>query len=198
MLSWVAFCPSSLVVNMLPMVAISSPGTVGYNYGQDKTMKKNWKEIANIGNEQLRINLITCQGEVAEGLAKGFPKYFLAEGEEHPLPSRSEFLKLISEMDRRETVIGAVRDAGLPHQRFSFTGSKQGNTEGISYVESRYKTVRHGQLEYFFRSSKRQGEEVYYEGIKWVVVWNGYAAGAPEYPAAHSLVIVPIAAFAAI
>ena len=158
--------------------------------------RKNWAAIANIGNEQLRMNLITAQGDIADGLVKGFPQYFLAKGEEHPKPSRTDFIRLVSEIDRRDTVVQACKDAGLPHQMFSFRGSCSGNTDGISYAQGGYSTVRYGYLANFYRSSKRRGGELEYEGASWLVVWNGYGSGSAEWPASHSLIIVPFAALA--
>ena len=157
---------------------------------------KNWAEIAKAGNEQLRMNLITAQGEIADGLAMGFPQYFLADGEEHPKPSRADFVRLVSDIDRRDVVVQACKDAGLPYQMFSFRGSCSGNTDGVSYTQGGYSTVRYGWLANFYRSSKRRGGELEYEGASWLVVWNGYGAGSAEWPSSHSLIILPLEALA--
>jgi hypothetical protein len=170
---------------------------VGYNYGQDKTMNKNWKEIAGCSNEQLRLNLVSAKGEIAEGLAKGFPQYFLADGETHPLISRSAFLAGTQSIDRRDELVAALKAAGLPHERFSFEGSSHARTtESVPYSDGGYNTTANGRGEYFFRSTAKVGAEVDYQGAKWVVVWNKYSPGCPSWFASHSFIIVPTAAFA--
>ena len=159
-------------------------------------MKKNWVEIAKVGNEQLRMNLISAKGEVAEGLRQGFPQYFLAEGEIHPKPNRTDFIRLVSEMRRRDDVVQACKDAGLPFQRFFFSGSCRGSVDGVSYAKGGYNTVANGWGDYFYRSSKRRGDTLEYKGAEWVVIWNGYGAGDAYSFSVHSLVIVPVDAFA--
>lgn len=169
---------------------------MGYSNGQENIMTKNWQKIAEVGNQQLRMCLIASKGEIAEGLSKGFPQYFLAEGETHPKPNRVDFTRLMSEMMRRDDVVQACKDAGLPFQRFGFSGSSSGSTDGISYAKGGYDTVRHGWAEYFWRSSKKRGETLEYEGAEWLVVWNGFGAGSAYALDNHTLVIVPIDALA--
>ena len=157
---------------------------------------KNWKAIANVDNEQLRLNLISAQGEIANGLAQGFPEYFLTEGEEHPKPSRDEFIRLVSEINRRDSVVQACKDAGLPHQIFAFRGSCRGATDGISYPSGGYDTVRNGWGSYFYRSNQKRGEVLEHEGAKWLVVWNGFGSGDAYSFDSHSLIVVPVEALA--
>jgi hypothetical protein len=157
---------------------------------------KNWQEIANIGNEQLRMSVIAANGEIAEGLQKGFPQYFLTEDETHPQLNRTDFIRLVSEMKRRDDVVQACKDAGLPFQRFSFSGSCSGPTDGVSYAKGGYNTVANGWGQNFWRCVKKQGETLDYEGAQWVVVWNGYSSGDSYSFATHSLIIVPVAALA--
>lgn len=172
-----------------------SPGTVGYSNGQENIMK-NWQAIASVGNEQLRMSLIAAQGEVADGLKRGFPQYFLAEGEAHPKPNRSDLIRIVSEMNRRDTVVQMCKDAGLPFQRFGFSGNCNGRTDGVPYAKGGYGTLRNGQGSYFWRCSKKQGETLEYEGAEWLVVWNSFSAGSAETFDDHSVVIVPIEALA--
>lgn len=127
-------------------------------------VRKNWKAIAEVGNEQLRINLITAH--------------------------------LVQNIDRRDDVVQACKDAGLPYKQFGFRGSCRGSTEGVSYAQGGYGTVRYGHLAYFYRSSQKRGNEIEYEGASWLVLWNGYSSGSAEFPGSHSLVIVPVEALA--
>ena len=160
-------------------------------------MDKNWNMIALCGNEQLRLALIAAKGEVVGGLAKGFPQFFLAEGEVHPRPNRTDFIRLIQEMERSEHVIQACKDAGLPYQRFSFSGHCNGETGGVPYAKGGYDTVANGWGDYFFACSKYQGGTLEHKGAEWIVVWNGYSSGDASSFTRHSLVIVPSEAFSA-
>lgn len=175
---------------------------MGYNYGQVKEMmnsaqaRKNWKAISECRNEQLRHSLIAAQGEIAEGLAAGFPQFFLVEGEDAPCPSREEFFRVISEMTRRDDTLQACKEAGLPHQRFSFEGSCSGSTPGVPKPGPK-PTSSKAPDNRFIRSSSYRGDEVEYEGVRWIVVWNGYSPGSPSAFASTSFVIVPAGAFAA-
>jgi hypothetical protein len=157
---------------------------------------KNWAAIANVGNEQLRINLISAQGEIVEGLAQGFPQYFLAESERHPKPSREDFIRLVSEIGRRDNVVQACKDAGLPHQMLAFRGSCRGSTDGVSYSEGGYNTTANGWGSYFYRSTKKRGATLEYKGAEWFVVWNGFSKGDAYSFSSHSLIIVPVEVFA--
>jgi len=161
---------------------------------KENIMKKNWSAIAVVGNEQLRHNLIAATGEVAQGLAQGFPQYFLGDGEPHPQPNRDDFVRLVSEIKRRDDVIQACKDAGLPFQRFGFSGSCKGSTDGVSYAKGGYNTTANGWGDYFYRSSKKRGETLEYEGAEWLVVWNGYSSGDAYSFSGHSLVVVPVTA----
>lgn len=158
---------------------------------------KNWKAISEVGNEQLRLNLIAASDEeMVEGLSRGFPQYFLAEGQEHPRLRRVEFLAVVDKMERRDDVVQACKDAGIPYQRFAFRGSCQGSTDGVPYAEGGYDTVAGGWGDYFWSCTKTQGDTLEYEGTQWMVVWNGYRKGSPHRFSSHSLVIVPVAALA--
>jgi len=158
---------------------------------KESIMKKNWTAIATVGNEQLRHNLIAATGDVAQGLAQGFPQYFLSDDEEHPRPVREEFLNIVKEMRRRDEIVQACKDAGISHQRFSFSGSCRGAVDGVSYADGGYSTTANGWGDYFYRSTKREGDTLEYEGAEWVVVWNGYSSGSADCFAGHSLVVVP-------
>lgn len=158
---------------------------------------KNWKAIAEVSNQQLRLTLISAQGEIEEGLIKGFPQYFLVEGVKPELPERKKILSLVQEAKQRDKVLGILKEIGVPHQRFSFEGSCRGSVDGLSYVEGSYNTNNYGRLEYFYRSVKKPGDEVEYEGTTWMVLWNGYSSGSAATPTYHTLVIVPIASFTA-
>jgi hypothetical protein len=172
-----------------------SPGPVGYNNGQENIMvTKNWKSISTVGNEQLRLNLITSSGDVTEGLSRGFPEHFLTEGQEHPRMTREELLALVGKMERRDDVVKACKDAGIPHQRFGFSGSCRGTTDGVPYANGGYDTTANGWGDYFWKTSKHQGEVLEYKDAQWLVVWNGSSKGNAHCFGSHSLVIVPIAA----
>lgn len=158
---------------------------------------KNWKAISECGNEQLRMALIASKGEIVEGLATGFPQYFLAEDASIELPTREKLLELVRESGQRDSVIQMLKDLGLPHQRFSFSGSNKGSTDGVSYSKGGYDTVANGWGEYFYRSTKKPGEVVEHESAQWLVVWNGYSSGSPYSFAYHTLIIVPVEALKA-
>jgi hypothetical protein len=158
--------------------------------------QKNWTAIANVGNEQLRKSLIAAQGEIAEGLARGFPQYFLRDGETHPRPNRADFTRLVSEMKRRDDVVKACKDAGLPFQQFGFSGSCEGRVDGVSYAKKGYDTVANGWGDYFWRSNSKRGETLQYEGAEWMVVWNGFMLGDASFFDSHTLIVVPVAALA--
>lgn len=155
---------------------------------------KNWKAIAACRNEQLRHSLIAAQGEIADGLAAGFPQFFLAEGEDAPRPSREEFFQIVSEMTRRDDILQACRDAGLPYQRFGFEGSCVNSAPGVPRRGPK-PTSSKAPDDRFIRSSSRRGDEVEYEGAQWIVVWNGYSPGSPSVFASTSFVIVPAGVF---
>lgn len=159
-------------------------------------MKKDWKKIAGAGNQQLRLSLISAQGEIAEGLSRGFPQYFLAEGETLCLPDRRQLLELVREAGRRDKVLQIIKELGLPHQRLGFSGSCLGTTKGVSYSEGGYDTVACGWGDYFYRSSKSRGDTLEYEGATWLVVWNGFGGGDARSFDRHTLVIVPEEALA--
>jgi hypothetical protein len=157
-------------------------------------VKKNWMAIANIGSEQLRMSVISARGEIAEGLARGFPQYFLREGETHPLPNRADFIRLVSEMKRRDEVVQACKDAGIPFQQFNCKGTRRGSADGVSYAEGGYPTVAWGWGDYFWQCSKRRGETLEYEGAEWMVVWNVFSRGDACSFDRHTLIIVPVGA----
>lgn len=157
-----------------------------------KKKKKNWRAISAVGNKPLRMNLIAASGEVAEGLAQGFPQCFLTEEEEHPRMSQEEFLAVVGTMERRDNVVEACKQAGIPHQRFCFTGTCRGFTDGVPYANGGYDTVRNGWGDYFWRCNKRQGETLEYNEAQWMVVWNGYVQGDVHMFSSHSLVLVPV------
>jgi hypothetical protein len=155
---------------------------------------KNWKAIATIGNQQLRLTAISAKGEVEAGLAVGFPQYFLPPGATAELPKRGELFSLLREAKQRDQVLEILKEVGIPHQRFGFEGSARGMADGLSYADGGYHTNNYGTLQYFYRSSKMLGQEVEYEGAVWLVVWNVSSSGSPEEPDRHTLIIVPAAA----
>ncbi len=159
-------------------------------------MKKNWKRISEIGNEQLRTLMVSAQGEIADGLAIGFPQYFLTEDEQQELPTKDQLLRLMKGAGRRDEILEILHRFGIPQQHFSFSGCCRGSVDCVSVNEEGYYTARYGWLANYRRSSKRQGEDVEYEGARWLVVWNSYAPGTPKHPSRHSLVIVPAEAIA--
>ncbi len=163
----------------------------------DKIQMKNWKAIAEVRNQQLRLTLISAQGETEEGLSKGFPQYFLAEGVKAELPEREKILSLVCEAKQLDKVLEILKEIGVPHQPFGFEGTCRGSVDGLSYAKEGYHTNNYGRLEYFYRSTKKLGDEVEYEGATWMVVWNGGTSGSPETPDYHTLVIVPVASLTA-
>lgn len=149
--------------------------------------RKNWQAIAGCTNEQLRHNLIASSGDIAEGLAKGFPEFFLTNDEEHPRVEREEFIHLAAEMERRDDIQQACKDAGLPYMTLSFAGNcGPRTTDGLPYKKG-------GD---FWRSTMETGEEVSHEGAVWVLVKNLFARGNIYIESRHSLVFVPADAFA--
>ncbi len=158
--------------------------------------RKNWQAIAACPNEQLRYSLIAASGDIAEGLAAGFPQYFLAEGEEHPAVSRTEFVAMVRAM-RRDDAVRACKDAGLPYALLQFSGSCEGRTDGVSYAKGGYNTTANGWAQKFWRTSQDPGKTLEYEGAEWVVCRNGFGAGDARFFDTHSLLLVPVEAFAA-
>ena len=155
-------------------------------------MTKNWSAIAGCGNEQLRLTLIAADGETATGLAAGFPQYFLAAGEEPQQISVDALIALVGECANRDQALQVLKDQGLPHQRFCFSGSCSGRTDGVSYAKGGYPTVRHGWAQNFWRSNVPVGEPIEYEGAVWLVAYNGFSRGSAETVARHTLILVPL------
>lgn len=153
---------------------------------------KSWPAIATCSNEQLRLTLVAASGETATGLAAGFPQYFLAEGEVPAQISVDAFVALVTEAANRDQVLEVVKTQNLPHQRFGFSGSCSGRTDGVSYAKGGYSTVRHGWAQNFWRCSVSVGDLVEFEGAVWLVAWNGFSRGSAESFDHHTLVIVPL------
>lgn len=156
---------------------------------------KNWKAIAECGNQQLRLVLISSSGDTSTGLVRGFPQYFCFEGTPPEMPTKKRFLRLVKQMRQKKAVIRCSQDLGTPYQKLSFSGTCRGKTLGVSFIESRYPTLTNGQREIFYQCSLEQGEELEYEGATWMVVWNSNFRKKETSLDIHSLVIVPVDAF---
>ncbi len=157
-------------------------------------MNKNWNQIAQAGNEQLRLLLISAQGEIAAGLARGFPQYFLSEGEQQQLPGKEQLIGVVKEAKRRDEVLQIMKDLGIPYQQFGYRGHCRGQVGGISKREGGYRSGQGDPLDYYKRSVQCSGDELEYKDAKWVVVWNGYSSGDAYTASVHTLVIIPVAA----
>lgn len=171
------------------------PGTVGYSNGQKDTMStKNWKAIAAVGDEQLRHLLISATGKVAEGLEKGFPQYF---GGTDVQVSREEIIRIAAEARHVDDLVNALKDMGVPVQKFGFTGTCKGSTSSYPYALGGYDTVRHGWGQYFFTSLRRSGETFEYKGAEWLVLWASFSRGSAQSFDRYTLIAVPVASLGA-
>jgi hypothetical protein len=154
--------------------------------------EKNWPRIAECDNEQLQSVLIHAKGEVADGLERGFPQYFLAEGEQQERLSKEVFLKLVRQkLWRRDDVVALCKDLGVPCQKLNISGTCKGDINGPPYSSHGYFTAKKGFGQYFYRSTKKIGGEVEYEGATWIVVRNHFSPESKYTYATHTFAIVP-------
>ena len=150
---------------------------------------KNWKKITGLNNEFIRTAIIQASEEDSERLSLAYPECF---ADDDTRLSRTEFLDLIRNGGQIDKI---ASDQGILVKKFSFSGSFRGTSEEIPSEVGNYKTQMYGWLQYFPRFTKEVGEDVEFQGAKWIVVRNYVSHGDAMNPSDHRITIVPAETF---
>jgi len=78
---------------------------------------------------------------------------------------------------------GLLNFSGIPYKEFRFSGTCHGTGKGFPHVEGSYKTVRYGQLDYFYK-----GEE---EVDGWKKIYEYRQQGCACTPSLYITIYVP-------
>lgn len=103
-----------------------------------------------------------------------------------------ELLKKLQKLKSWEEVFDYLMGDDYNPKVLRFQGTCNGSTDGVSYKQGGYDTVANGWGNYFWRSTKKEGEIVEHNGQNYIVMWNGFYTGDARSFDKHTLIIVPV------
>ena len=132
--------------------------------------KKNWRAIAGITNQHLRVLMIHCGGWIFTALLESpkLRRYFLFEDEEQAKLNEHELLLIAKDAEHMDTLVKVLRDLGIqPYTRKFYPrhhhciGSVSGVPEELADGAYRF-------------SMSAFGARISHEGTSWLVIWKDH------------------------